>query len=108
MASSSAGVACGRDGVYVMLVNRDPAINVSRHDGCRTDARTTLGAAIAACDAQRVQEELNMPRHSFYIVRADRHRAVVPNDYGELSVCLAGAFKSTPHGQVGERLQIES
>ena len=49
-----------------------------------------------------------MPRHSLYIVRTDRHRPVVPNDDGELSVRLAGTLKSASHGQGGERGHIES
>jgi hypothetical protein len=70
--------------------------------------RTTLCAAITAGDTQRVQEELDVPRHSLYIIRTDRHRTVVPNDDGELSVRLAGTLKSASHGQRGERGHIES
>ena len=84
--------------------------HVSTHDERRYThtARTTLGAAIAACHAECVQEELDVPRHSFYIVCADMHGPVVPNDDRKLSVRLAGALQGASHGQVGERRHIES
>ena len=51
-------------------------------------ARTALGAAIAARHAERVQGELDVLRHAVNNVRADRHRGVVPNDDGKLSVAF--------------------
>jgi hypothetical protein len=39
-----------------------------------------------------MQKELNVPWHRFEIVSADSDSAVVPNDDGEFSMRLAGAF----------------
>lgn len=109
MAGHSAAVACAGDGVYVMFVNRGPAIvvNVSQQEMTALLTHAAVAAPVAACRAQRVQEKLDVAWHGFDVVCADRYSVVVPGDDGKLGVRFAGALQSVSYMQVGERWHIE-